>query len=254
MIKIWGRNTSSNVQKVMWAVGEMKLPHERIDVGGAFGKNKEPAYLAMNPNGLVPTLEEEDGFTLWESNSIVRYLAAKHASRHARARRPARRARWRTSGWTGSSRCMGPAITPVFWGLIRTPPEKRDANAIAAGKVKTDRGREDSRRAARQDRISRRRRVLLWRHPGRHHDLPLHAAHSGAAADPATSIAGTPRSRRAPRSRSRSRRCRCVGSAQVALSASRVTRARHAKVDCGTRMRSSRPTAPRPRAASAPRR
>ncbi len=69
VIKIWGRNTSSNVQKVMWAVGEIGLPHERIDIGGPFGKNREPAYLAMNPNGLVPTLEEEDGFLLWESNS-----------------------------------------------------------------------------------------------------------------------------------------------------------------------------------------
>ena len=78
MMKIWGRNTSSNVQKVMWALGELKLAHERIDVGGAFGKTKEPSYLAMNPNALVPTLEEEDGFTLWESNSIVRYLAGKH--------------------------------------------------------------------------------------------------------------------------------------------------------------------------------
>ncbi|MFZ1088711.1 MAG: glutathione S-transferase N-terminal domain-containing protein, partial [Xanthobacteraceae bacterium] len=77
MIKIWGRTTSVNVQKVMWAIGELALPHERIDVGGSFGKNKEPAYLAMNPNGLVPTLEEE-GFFLWESNSIVRYLAAKY--------------------------------------------------------------------------------------------------------------------------------------------------------------------------------
>ena len=77
MIRIWGRPTSVNVQKVMWAVGELALPHERIDVGGSFGKNREPAYLAMNPNGLVPTLEEEDGFILWESNSIVRYLAAK---------------------------------------------------------------------------------------------------------------------------------------------------------------------------------
>src|SRR5262245_34717747 len=93
MIKIWGRNTSVNVQKVMWAVGELELPHERIDVGGAFGKNKEPAYLAMNPNGLVPTLEEDDGFLLWESNSIVRYLAAKYgagklepADAHSRAR------------------------------------------------------------------------------------------------------------------------------------------------------------------------
>src|SRR6266436_4052597 len=78
MLKIWGRNTSSNVQKVIWALGEMKLPFERIDVGGAFGRTKEPFYLAMNPNSLVPTLEEEDGFTLWESNSVVRYLSGKH--------------------------------------------------------------------------------------------------------------------------------------------------------------------------------
>src|SRR5271165_2141686 len=80
VIKVWGRNTSSNVQKVMWAIGEIGLPHERIDIGGAFGKNREAEYLAMNPNGLVPTLEEDDGFLLWESNSIVRYLAAKHGA------------------------------------------------------------------------------------------------------------------------------------------------------------------------------
>src|SRR5215510_12368407 len=79
MIKIWGRNTSVNVQKVMWAVGELELPHERIYVGGSFGKNKEPAYLAMHPHRLVPTLEE-DGFLLWESNSIVRYLAPKYCA------------------------------------------------------------------------------------------------------------------------------------------------------------------------------
>jgi glutathione S-transferase len=136
MLKIWGRNTSSNVQKVMWAIGEMQLPHERIDVGGAFGKTKEPAYLAMNPNALVPTLEEEDGFTLWESNSIVRYLAAKHASRllePADLRTRALAHKW--MDWQLS--VMGPALTPVFWGLIRTPPEKRDANAIAAGKAKS---------------------------------------------------------------------------------------------------------------------
>src|SRR5436853_7724967 len=80
MLKIWGRKTSSNVQKAMFAVGELDLAHERIDIGGSFGKNREAAYLAMNPNGLVPTLEEEDGFLLWESNSIVRYLAAKHGA------------------------------------------------------------------------------------------------------------------------------------------------------------------------------
>jgi glutathione S-transferase len=136
MLKIWGRNTSVNVQKVMWAVGELGLPHERIDIGGSFGKNNEPAYLAKNPNGLVPTLEEDDGFVLWESNSIVRYLAAKYG---AGKLEPADlRARARASSWMDWQLTVaGPALTPVFWGLIRTPPEKRDAAAIEAGKVKT---------------------------------------------------------------------------------------------------------------------
>ncbi|MGZ5845559.1 MAG: glutathione S-transferase family protein, partial [Xanthobacteraceae bacterium] len=135
MIKIWGRNTSVNVQKVMWALGELGVPHERIDVGGSFGKNNEPAYLAMNPNGLVPTLEE-DGFLLWESNSIVRYLAAKFG---AGSLEPADlRARARASSWMDwQISVAAPALTPVFWGLIRTPPEKRDAAAIEAGKVKS---------------------------------------------------------------------------------------------------------------------
>jgi len=136
MLKIWGRNTSSNVQKVIWALAEMKLPFERLDVGGTFGKTKEPAYLAMNPNSLVPTLEEEDGFTLWESNSIVRYLAAKHTNRTlepADLRTRALASKW--MDWQLS--VLGPAITPVFWGMIRTPPDKRDPNAIAAGKEKT---------------------------------------------------------------------------------------------------------------------
>jgi glutathione S-transferase len=136
MIKIWGRNTSSNVQKVMWAIGEMGLPHERIDVGGAFGKNREPAYLAMNPNGLVPTLEEEDGFLLWESNSIVRYLAAKHKStvlEPADLRTRALASKW--MDWQLS--VLAPAIFGVFWGMIRTPPEQRDHAAIEDSKKKT---------------------------------------------------------------------------------------------------------------------
>jgi glutathione S-transferase len=136
MLKIWGRKTSSNVQKAMWAVGELKLPHERIDVGGAFGKNKEPPYLAMNPNGLVPTLEEDDGFTLWESNSIVRYLADKHGAgtlEPSDAKTRALASQW--MDWQLS--VCGPAITPAFWGLIRTPPEKRDHAAITDSQKKT---------------------------------------------------------------------------------------------------------------------
>ena len=136
MIKIWGRKTSSNVQKVMWAVGEMGLAHERIDIGGPFGKNSEPAYLAMNPNWLVPTLEEEDCFLLWESNSIVRYLAAKH---RATVLEPADlRIRALASQWMDWQLSVaGPAITDCFWGMIRTPPEKRDHAAIDASKKKT---------------------------------------------------------------------------------------------------------------------
>ena len=135
MLKIWGRNTSINVRKVMWAIGELGIPHERIDVGGAFGRTKEPFYLAMNPNSLVPTLEEDDGFTLWESNSVVRYLSGKHGGvlepKDAKTRAKAHQ--W--MDWQLS--VIGPAITPVFWGLIRTPPEKRDQAAIDAGKAKT---------------------------------------------------------------------------------------------------------------------
>src|SRR5258705_12073846 len=134
MIKIWGRNTSVNVQKVMWALGEVGVPHERIDVGGSFGKNKEPAYLAMNPNGLVPTLEE-DGFLLWESNAIVRYLAAKYGAGKLAPADP--RSRARASSWMDWQLTVAhPPLTPVFWGLIRTPPEKRDHAAIEAGKGK----------------------------------------------------------------------------------------------------------------------
>ena len=78
-----------NVQKAMWAVGELGCRTSASTSAAPFGKNKEPAYLAMNPNGLVPTLEEEDGFLLWESNSIVRYLAAQARRGRARAGRPA---------------------------------------------------------------------------------------------------------------------------------------------------------------------
>jgi glutathione S-transferase len=135
MLKIWGRNTSSNVQKVMWAVGELGLKHERVDVGGKFGGNKEPAYLALNPNGLVPTLQEGD-LTVWESNTIVRYLAARYGAgklEPADWKLRALASQW--MDWQLS--VLGPAISPAFWGLIRIPPEKRDQAAIAASQAKT---------------------------------------------------------------------------------------------------------------------
>jgi glutathione S-transferase len=136
VIKIWGRNTSANVQKVMWAVAEIGLPYERVDIGGPFGQNREPDYLAKNPNGLVPTLEEEDGFLLWESNSIVRYLAAKH---RAEMLEPADlQARARAAAWMDwQLSVLAPAITPAFIGLIRTPAEKRNHAVIEDSKKKT---------------------------------------------------------------------------------------------------------------------
>jgi glutathione S-transferase len=136
LIKIWGRNTSANVQKVMWAIEEIGLSHERIDIGGPFGKNREPAYLAMNPNGLVPTLEEDDGFLLWESNAIVRYLAAKHRAHALEPADPLARAR--ANAWMDwQLSVLGPAITPCFIGMVRTPPERRDHAAIEESKKKT---------------------------------------------------------------------------------------------------------------------
>jgi glutathione S-transferase len=137
MIKIWGRNTSANVQKVMWAVAEIGLPHERIDIGGPFGKNREAEYLAMNPNGLVPTLEEEDGFLLWESNAIVRYLAAKHRAEVLEPTDLRARA-WAGAWMDWQLSVLGPAIFDCFWGLIRTPPEQRNHAAIEDSKKRTN--------------------------------------------------------------------------------------------------------------------
>lgn len=135
MLKIWGRTTSSNVQKVLWLAGEIALPFERVDAGGAFGVVDTPEYRAMNPNGLVPTIDD-DGFVLWESNTIVRYLAAKHAAASiyptdVRARADVER--WMDWGTS----VLAPAITPAFWQLVRTPPAQRDAAAIAASAAKT---------------------------------------------------------------------------------------------------------------------
>lgn len=128
MLKILGRKNSSNVQKVLWACHELGVTFEREDVGGPFGRNQEPEYLALNPNGRVPTIIE-DGFVLWESNAIVRYLAMKHggALLPGELRERALAEQW--MDWQQTA--VSPAITPVFWGLVRTPPAERDEPAIA---------------------------------------------------------------------------------------------------------------------------
>jgi glutathione S-transferase len=123
------------VQKVMWAVAEIGLQVERIDIGGAFGGNREQDYLAKNPNGLVPTLEEEDGYTLWESNTIVRYLAARHKSSLEPADLRVRASAQKWMDWQLT--VMAPALIPMFLGLVRTPPGERNLKAIEDSKAKT---------------------------------------------------------------------------------------------------------------------
>ena len=131
MRQLLGRANSSNVMKVIWLLEEMRLPYERRDVGGKFGGTDTPEYRAMNPNGVVPTLIEDD-FVLWESNAILRYLAASHEPGHKFWPRDLR-ARANVDRWMDwLQTTLGPCMTPVFWGLVRTPPEKRDMAAIEA--------------------------------------------------------------------------------------------------------------------------
>jgi glutathione S-transferase len=126
---IWGRSNSVNVQKVLWCLAELGIPYERIDAGLQFGKNDTAEYLAMNPNGRVPTLVDGD-FVLWESNSIMRYLCVAYGKgAPIYPIDPKRRAavdRW--LDWTLST--VQPVDRPVFWALIRTPKDKQDMAQI----------------------------------------------------------------------------------------------------------------------------
>ena len=132
MLKILGRATSSNVQKVVWLCEEVGIPVDREDVGGPFGGNDKPEYRALNPNGLIPTIVD-DGFVLWESNACLQYLAAGHAEGSwfpTDLKVRARATQW--MDW--SLGVLAPAHVPVFQGLIRTPAGKRDPEAIRKGR------------------------------------------------------------------------------------------------------------------------
>lgn len=136
MLKIWGRLSSINVQKVVWAAGEVRQAFERIDVGGPFGGLDTPAFRALNPNGQIPVLEDGD-FRLWESNSIVRYLAARYDAAGLWEADPARRAdaeRW--MDWMLSE--LQPATAPVLWGVVRKVPGHTDPAKIAEGIGRTE--------------------------------------------------------------------------------------------------------------------
>lgn len=138
MITLWGRNNSTNVKKVLWTLEELELPYDQILAGGKFGVNQDADYLAMNPNGLVPLLkDDETDLLLWESNAIVRYLAAQYGQNRLWVDNPARRAegeKW--MDWANQT--LSPAHRVILMGLVRTPPEKRDQAAIEAGIEKCD--------------------------------------------------------------------------------------------------------------------
>ncbi|NDO80024.1 glutathione S-transferase [Citrobacter sp. NCU1] len=139
MITLWGRNNSTNVKKVLWTLEELELPFQHILAGGQFGLNHDAEYLAMNPNGLVPLLrDDETDLVLWESNTIVRYLAAQYGQNRLWVDSPARRAegeKW--MDWANQT--LSPVHRVILFGLVRTPVEQRDTAAIdASAKVCDD--------------------------------------------------------------------------------------------------------------------
>ena len=133
MLKVWGRKNSSNVRKVLWCAEELALPYSREEAGGAFGVVDSPEYRALNPNGRVPMIED-DGFVLWESNAIVRYLAARYGSDTAWYQTDvcvrAQADKW--MDWTTST-FAGP-FRDLFWGILRTPAEQQDWVLINAAR------------------------------------------------------------------------------------------------------------------------
>ncbi len=135
MLRIWGRTNSANVQKVLWCCVELGLAYDRTEAGLEHGVVDTPEYRAMNPNGLVPTIDD-DGFILWESNVIVRYLATKHGSGSLCP--TDLRERFEAEKWMEwQATTLFPAFRAAFMGLVRTPPEKRDETAIAAAQNAT---------------------------------------------------------------------------------------------------------------------
>jgi glutathione S-transferase len=136
MLTIWGRLSSINVQKVVWAAGEAGQAFERIDAGGPFGGLDTPEFTAMNPNRQIPVLRDGE-LVLWESSSILRYLAARYASGVLWEEDPARRVladRW--IDWMQSE--LQPALAPVLWGVVRKVPAFTDPKVIADGVARAE--------------------------------------------------------------------------------------------------------------------
>lgn len=130
MLKVWGRRNSFNVQKVMWTLGELGLAHRHVEVGGSFGGLDQPDFLAMNPHGRVPVIDD-GGLVLWESHSIVRYLAARYGQGRLSAADLGQRARQeRWMDWMLAT--LQRDFTDLFWGYYRTPEPQRDGAKVRA--------------------------------------------------------------------------------------------------------------------------
>ena len=138
MLTVWGRHSSFNLQKVMWLVDELGLPHKHVEVGGKFGGLDRPEFLAMNPHGRVPVLQ--DGETVvWESHTILRYLAARYRKQQYWSDDPATRSlaeRW--MDWSHTT-LQPDFLIGVFWGFYRTPADKRDMPRVKAAIARTNR-------------------------------------------------------------------------------------------------------------------
>lgn len=133
---LWGRVSSANVQKPLWALEELGLDYERIDAGGKYGRLDTDEYAKLNPNRLIPVLVEGD-FVLWESNAIVRYLAAQYGAGVLWPENPRERAladQW--SEWVAAA--FHPSWLKVFVSVVRTPPKERDTAAIGAAVAHTN--------------------------------------------------------------------------------------------------------------------
>ncbi|WP_430689179.1 glutathione S-transferase family protein [Klebsiella variicola] len=132
MLTIWGRKTSSNVQALMWCVGELGLDYLRFDVGHRYGGTGSEAFYQLNPNRTVPVLQDGDNPPLWETGAILRYLASRYADD---AFWPgdllARTEVDRWAEWSKQNIALG-FTAPVFWRVVRTPAAERDPQAIAA--------------------------------------------------------------------------------------------------------------------------
>lgn len=131
MLTIYGRRSSSNVQKVMWLIGELKLEHDHIPIGGDYGGLNDPSFLALNPNGRIPVIQDGD-VIVWESHAILRYLAASYGAERFWDEGAAQRSQvdrwmdWALTAWQPSF------LDGVFWGMYRTPAAQRNEHAIAA--------------------------------------------------------------------------------------------------------------------------